>query len=185
MSLNLVSKLRNTPASSIAVATAEILAVIVVAFLMMIPDAARAQAGNVYGNGQVQVYGQAEEAVVMQVRIKAAEPTWQTRTAGAGIGAAVGGAIGSKANNQQVGTLIGATLGGIFGERAANAVMTGSAQEIVLQVFGRAGVPSRIITIVQPAPFDHLASGARVYLSNTAGKWRVIKRSDANVAYLR
>ncbi|WP_070401203.1 glycine zipper domain-containing protein [Hydrogenophaga sp. PML113] len=185
MKFNIVSKIRNTPASSIAVAMTEILAFIVVAFMMMIPDPAQAQSGNVYGNGQVQVYSQAEEAVVMQVRIKAAEPTWQTRTAGAGIGAAVGGAIGSSAKNQHVGALVGAALGGIFGERAASAVMTSDAQEIVLQVFGPNGRPARVVTIVQPAPYDHLVSGERVYLSNTAGKWRVIKRSEGNVAFIR
>lgn len=185
MNFNLVSKIRNTPASSIFVAMAEILAVVVVAFVMMIPDKARAQSGNVYGNGQVQVYSQAEEAVVMQVRIKTAEPSWQTRTVGAGIGAAVGGAIGSRAKNQHVGALVGASLGGLFGERAANAVMTGDAQEIVLQVFGPSGMPARIVTIVQPAPYDHLVSGERVYLSNSAGKWRVLKQAGGNVAVIR
>lgn len=87
MNFNIVSALRKASASSIALAAAEILAVLVVGFVMMVPDKAHAQSGNVYGSGQAQVYSQTEDAVVLQVRMTRTEPTWQARAAGTGVGA--------------------------------------------------------------------------------------------------
>lgn len=185
MKSNFIRTLRQLPASSMAVALAETIAFLVVAFVMMLPNQSWAQSGNVYGNSQAQAYSQTEEAVVLQVMLKAAEPSWQTRTAGAGIGAAVGGVVGRQTSNAHLGGLIGSLLGGVAGERLVNAVATTSAQEIVLQVFGRAGTPPRIITVVQPAPFDRLAAGEQVFLINSAGTWRVVKKLSMPVAYSR
>lgn len=182
---NLIRAFRQSSASAKAVAFAEIVAFAMVAFIMMVPDQARAQSGNVYGSSQAQVYSATEEAVVLQVMQKAAEPSWQTRTAGAGVGAALGGALGRQSSNSQLGGLIGGLLGGIAGERLTNAVATASAQEIVLQVFGRAGMPPRIISVIQPAPYDRLVAGEQVFLINTAGTWRVVKKLNMPVAFNR
>lgn len=185
MNFNIASAFRKAPVSSIAVAAAEILAVLVVAFLMMIPDRAQAQSGNVYGTGQAQVYSQTEEAVVLQVRVTRTEPSWQARAAGTGVGAVVGGLLGRKASNNSAATVIGTTLGGLAGERVTTAMATNQAQEIVLQLPGRNGTPARIITIVQPAPFDAVASGQRVFLINSAGTYRVVRALQQPVAYYR
>lgn len=185
MNINFINNFRGLSAGQKAVALAETLAFIVVAFIMMVPDEARAQSGNVYGNGQAQVFSQTDEAVVLQTRIKAAEPSWQTRTTGAGVGAVLGGLLGRQASSNNAVSIIAGTLGALAGERVSNAVMTNAAQEIVLQVFGRGGMPPRIITIVQPAPFDKIAAGEHVFLVNSAGTYRVVKKMQQSVAYLR
>lgn len=182
MYFNFIRVFRQLPARSIVIASAEAIAFVVVAFIMMLPNESWAQSGNIYGNAQVQTYSQTEEAVVLQVMLKAAEPGWQTRTAGAGIGAALGAAIGRQTSNANLGGLIGGLLGGVAGERVANSAGTTAAQEIVLQVFGHAGTPPRIITVVQPAPYDRLAEGEQVFLINTAGTWRVVKKLNMPVA---
>lgn len=184
MNFNSNSFSRGTPASTMFVTIAEIIAVISVAFLMMIPDA-HAQSGNVYGSGQAQVYSQAEEATVLQTRRTVAESGWQTRTAGAGIGGIVGALLGREASNNHVVASLFATAGALGGERIANAVMSKEAQEIVLQLGGRNGTPGRIITIVQPAPFDAVLAGEQVFLVNTAGTYRVIKRQQQPVTFFR
>lgn len=185
MNSNLFNNFRALSTGSKVLAFVEVLAVVVLAFIMMVPGASRAQSGNVYGSGQAQVFSQTDEAVVLQTRIKAAEPSWQSRSAGAGVGAVLGGLIGRQGSNNNAVAIITGTLGGLVGERVANAVMTNAAQEIVLQVSGRGGMPSRIITIVQPAPYDKIVAGELVFLVNSAGTYRVVKRMQQPVAYLR
>jgi len=152
--------------------------------LLLATGPAQAQSGNVYGAGQVQVSGTAVEAVVLQVEIKKAEPSWQTRAAGAGIGSALGALLASNVsgNGRHAASVIGATAGGLLGERTTNAVMTDAAQEIILQVLGREGAPPRIVTVIQPAPFDRLVAGETVYMINTAGKYRVVRQYQQPVA---
>lgn len=157
---------------------------IAVALIFLLPGQSHAQSGNVYGNGQVQINGPTEEAVVLQVMIKKSEPGWQSRTAGATIGGALGALVASNTtsgNARYAANLIGMTLGGIVGERTANAVMSDEAQELILQVHGRNG-PPRIITVIQPAPYDRLVAGEAVYLINTGGKFRVVKQLPQTLA---
>jgi len=153
--------------------------------LLLATEPAHAQSGNVYGAGQVQIHGTAEEAVVMQVIIRKAEPSWQTRAAGAGVGSALGGFIASNVsgNGRQAAGFIGLTVGGLLGERATNVMLTNAAQEIILRVAGREGSPPRLVTVIQPAPFDPLIAGEMVYLINTAGRVRVIHQIQQPVAF--
>lgn len=160
--------------------------VFVVPFVVFV-DPAHAQSGNVYGNGQVQISGPTESAVVLQVQIKRSEPGWQARTAGAGIGGALGGLLASNAsgNARYAANILGMTIGGVVGERAATAIMSDDAQEVILQVAGLNGQPPRILTIVQPSPFDRLVPGESVYLINTAGKYRVVRQLQQPVAFVQ
>lgn len=161
-----------------------LLIVVLVCNIIFTPSKAYAQSGNVYGNGQAQVSALTEEGTVLQVQRKSAQPNWQSRTAGAGIGSALGAMLALQAggNNRMVANVIGATLGGIAGERAANSMMTEDAQEIVLKVTSSNGRFSRIITIVQPAPYTPVVAGQDVFLVNTAGVMRVIPRMIQPVA---
>jgi outer membrane lipoprotein SlyB len=150
--------------------------------LILLTGPAHAQSGNVYGSGQVQVAGPTESAVVVQVQVKEAEPGWQVRTAGAGIGGALGGLLANEVsgNARYAASVLGMTIGGLLGERAATSTMSQEAQEVILQVAGTNGQPPRILTIVQPAPYDRLFPGEAVYVINTAGKYRVVRQLQQN-----
>lgn len=145
--------------------------------LCAVSRTAFAQSGNVYGNGQAQTYSTTEEAVVLQANIRSVAPSTTTQVAGSGIGAAIGGLIASRAgNNQPVATLIGATIGGILGNRVTDKVADNTAQEIVLKVTFPGTNQYRIVTVVQPAPFDPVVAGQPVFLINSAGTYRVVRR---------
>jgi len=162
-----------------------LLIVVLVCNTIFTPSKAYAQSGNVYGYGQAQVSASTEEATVLQVQRKSAQPGWQSRTAGAGIGSALGTLLALQAggSNRMVANVLGATLGGIAGERATNSMMTEDAQEIVLKVTSSNGRFTRILTIVQPAPYTPVVAGQDVYLVNTAGVMRVIPKIAQPVAY--
>lgn len=141
---------------------------------------AHAQSGNVYGNGQAQTLSSAEEGIVLQVSIKRVEPSGLARTGGATVGALFGGLLGSNMDYQAraaVG-MLGATVGGFAGERVANAAFSSDAQEIVIGLKDpRTGNLNRVVTVVQPQPFDAVAQNDQVLVINSGGKYRVIKRT--------
>jgi outer membrane lipoprotein SlyB len=146
--------------------------------LFVSPGNAHAQAGNVYGSNQTQVYGGVEQGVVLQVSIKQVEASAQSRVAGGAIGAAVGGALASNPNidasKRVMANILGVALGGLAGERIANASSGKEAQEMIIKLVDQQG-RARLITVVQPEPFDPMFKGDKVFVSNTQGAVRVIK----------
>ena len=159
-----------------------VLAVISLVMVFGYAPGAHAQSGNVYGGNQVQAMSSAEEGVVLQVSLKRAEASWQARTGGATGGGLVGALLGnSLGGNYQTKALFGAlgALGGGFaGERMANAVGASDAQEIVIGIRDpRSNSLTRVVTVVQPAPFDAVAPDDNVLIVNTNGTIRVIKRT--------
>lgn len=166
-----------------------ILAVIGLVMMFGFAPGAHAQSGNVYGGNQVQTMSVAEEGVVLQVAIKKAEASWQARTGGATGGGMVGALLGSGlGRNYQAKAILGAlgALGGGFaGERMANAVGGSDAQEIVIGIRDpRTNAITRVVTVVQPSPFDAVAPDDNVLVVNTNGAVRVIKRSY-NTAFVQ
>lgn len=147
----------------------------------IIPMKAHAQAGNVYAPLQAQVAGETYEAVVLQISIREVEPTIQARATGAGVGSVVGLGLATQVKSQHrfaVNTLA-AVVGGVVGERVSHAIAHNTAQEIIVQLAPMRGQQPRIITIVQPAPFDTLVPGEAVFVSTIRGAWRVIRRPAA------
>ena len=143
---------------------------------------AHAQSGNVYGGNQVQTISTAQEGVVLQVAIKKAEAPWQARTGGATggglVGALLGNRLGGDYQTKAILGALGALGGGFAGERMANAVSGSDAQEIVVGISDpHSNSITRVVTIVQPAPFDAVAPDDNVLVVNTNGAFRVIKRS--------
>ena len=167
-----------------AVVFAEIFSVLVLAMTLMQPAPAAAQSGNVYGTNQAQKYSSTEDALVVQVTLRQVETSYQARTIGAAAGAGLGALFGRSAANNTTATSLGALVGGLLGDRAAAMTLGAQAQEIVLQVF-TPGKQPRIVTIVQPAPFDRIVAGESVYLINTAGALRVVRKLSMPVAYYR
>lgn len=143
---------------------------------------AHAQSGNVYGGNQVQTISAAEEGVVLQVAIKKAEAPWQARTGGATgggmVGALLGNRLGGDYQTKAILGALGALGGGFAGERMANAVGGSDAQEIVIGIRDpRSNSITRVVTVVQPSPFDAVAPDDNVLVVNTNGAIRVIKRT--------
>lgn len=143
---------------------------------------AHAQSGNVYGTNQVQAISNAQEGVVLQVSIKQAQASVQARTGGAAggglVGALIGSRLGGDAQTKNVLGALGALGGGFAGERMANAAATNEAQEIVIGLKdGRSNTITRVITVVQPAPFDPVVENDNVLVVNTNGAYRVIRRT--------
>jgi outer membrane lipoprotein SlyB len=165
----LINDFRSTPLVHRLIVVAEIVAIVVV--FAFSPGKAHAQSGNVYAAPQVQTAGDALPAVVLQVAIKQAEPSFEARAAGASVGTALGllAASHSGYNSRWVANTAGATLGALVGERTASLAMRDPAQEIIVQL--RDG---RLITVVQPAPFDQLMAGQLVYVIAIRGVYRVV-----------
>ncbi|MFC6282112.1 MULTISPECIES: hypothetical protein [Polaromonas] len=167
-----------------------VLGVISLVMVFGFAPGARAQSGNVYGGNQVQTMSTTEEGVVLQVSIKKAEASWQARTGGATGGGLVGALLGNSlgGGNYQAKALLGAlgAMGGGFaGERIANAVSASDAQEIVIGLRDpRSSSGIRVVTVVQPAPFDAVAPNDNVLLVNTNGAIRVLRRTY-NTAYVQ
>lgn len=151
----------------------------VVTFIAFAPRSAHAQSGNVYGNNQAQVSGLIEEGQVLQVAIKTVEASGQARATGGAIGGVIGGLAGANPNiewqQRAITGVLGAAVGAFAGERIANASATKEAQELIIAVTDQNG-RRRLITVVQPAPFDALSRGDKVFVSNTQGAIRVIKQ---------
>lgn len=169
----LINDFRSLPLAYKCVVFAEIFAAL--ALLLLSPPAA-AQSGNVYSNPQVQSQGDTFEGVVIQVLVKQSEPTATDRAAGASVGAALGALISSRSggDNRFAVNALGAVLGGLAGERTTNYVFRSDAQEIVVQLAPQPGQQPRLITVVQPAPYDRMVSGEAVFVTITRGVYRVI-----------
>lgn len=159
----------------------EILALVVVAFVMV--TEAKAQSGNVYGGNQAQVYGSADEGLVLQVNIKTVEPTTANNVVGATVGGLLGGLVFGSNQNQDwnvraASAVLGTTLGGVVGNKVANTVSTREAQELVIGIKNpQTGSINRVITVVQPEPYEALAPNDQVLVVNTGGAVRVIRRN--------
>jgi outer membrane lipoprotein SlyB len=143
---------------------------------------AHAQSGNVYGSNQVQTLSSAEEGIVLQVAIKKSEASWQARTGGAAaggvVGALLGNAVGGDSQTKTLLNTLGVIGGGFAGERAANAVAASEAQEIVIGLRDpKTKSINRVVTVVQPAPFDAVATNDKVLVINTNGAIRVLKQT--------
>lgn len=150
-------------------------------FCAFLPSSYAQNAGNIYGQDQVLRSGNAEFGVVLQVSIKQAEASSQARTAGAGLGAAVGGLLASGAGSSSWGkNALGVMVGGLVGERIANGTNRAEAQEIIVQTMDNNGQP-RIQVIVQPAPFDQVSPGQNVLVTRISGRVRVIPNNIALV----
>jgi outer membrane lipoprotein SlyB len=173
---NLVNNYRAMPLHNKVLAAVYVLILLLLPFLLQ--TKAHAQAGTVYALPQAQVAGDTYEATVLQISIREVEPTVQARATGAVVGSALGLGLASqaKSKNRFAVNTVAAVLGGLGGERVANAVAHNEAQEIIVQLAPMKGQQPRIITIVQPAPFDTLVPGEFVYVSTIRGAWRVIRR---------
>ncbi len=169
----IINDFRSLPLVHQCLVLVELIAVI--ALVMLAPPAA-AQSGNVYGNQQIQSQGDTLEGVVIQVLVKQAEPSGTERAAGASVGAALGALISSKVggDNRFAVNALSAVLGGFAGERTTNFLARSDAQEIVVQLVPQPGQQPRLITVVQPAPFDRLVAGESVFVTITRGVFRVI-----------
>lgn len=159
-----------------------VLVAIGLVFVFCVASPAHAQSGNVYGGNQVQTMATAEEGVVLQVAIKKAEASWQARTGGATggglVGALIGNQVGGDFQTRAIFGALGALGGGFAGDRIANAVASSDAQEIVVGIRDpRTNSINRVVTVVQPAPFDAVAPNDNVLVVNTNGAIRVIKRT--------
>jgi outer membrane lipoprotein SlyB len=175
----LFNKYRSEPLHNRVLFALYILAALVLAFV--IPKDAKAQSGNIYAHPQVQTAGDTLEGVVLQISIKEVEPSNQARAAGAAVGSALGLALATQSKNQNrfaVNTA-GAVLGGLLGERSTHAFARTEAQEIIVQLAPIRGQQPRIITIVQPAPYDAVYPGESVYVVTIRGAYRVLRRWPA------
>lgn len=174
---NLINSFRAEPLHNRVLYT--LYAFILIFLFFVIPmKEAKAQAGNVYANPQAQLAGETLEGHVLQVSIKEVEPSNQARAAGAAVGSAVGIAATSQSNSQHrfAVNAVGAVLGGLLGERTSYAIAKTDAQEIIVQLAPTKGQQPRIITIVQPAPFDMVYPGEAIYVTTIRGAYRVLRR---------
>lgn len=174
---NIVNAFRAEPLHNKVLYPLYVVIVLLLAFIIPMKPA-NAQAGNVYAHPQAQVAGDTYEAVVLQISIREVEPSSQARAAGAAVGSAVGLALASQAktHNRFAVNTVSLVLGGLAGERATHVVARTEAQEIILQLAPAKGQQPRIITIVQPAPFDTVVPGECVYVTVIRGAWRVVAR---------
>jgi hypothetical protein len=151
-------------------------AVVLIALLCFGSDA-KAQSGNVYGYGQAQQMSQSvESGVVLQVAQKRVEASFQNSATGTAIGGVLGGVVGSQIDKgfRFGGVALGTTLGGLIGNRvAANSAAT-QAQEVIIGIKAKDGNIAKVVTVVQPAPFDAVASGQNVLVVNINGVYRVL-----------
>jgi outer membrane lipoprotein SlyB len=134
--------------------------------------------------------GLSEEGVVLQVSIKQTQASWQARTGGAAsggfLGAMIGDSLGGDYQTKNILRAVGAIAGGIAGERVADQAASSDAQEIVVGIFNTAtGSISRVITVIQPAPFESLSQRDKVLVVNTNGTVRVIKVGYDILTYQR
>ncbi len=152
------------------------LAVLVLAFV--VPRGAHAQSGNVYAQPQAQFAAPTAAGVVLQVAIREVEPSYRGRAAGAALGSTMGLAAGAASNSRHRYAVAAAVtiVGGVLGERTAHVVARNQAQEIIVQLAPVGYQQPRIVTIVQPAPFDMVFAGEMVYVTTTGAATRVIRQ---------
>lgn len=176
---NIFNNFRSQPLHNKALCAVYLLVLLMLPFIIGMKPA-QAQSGNVYAIPQAQSAGSVYEATVVQILYKELEPTWQGRGAGAAVGGALGMALAARSGSEHrfaVGTL-GTVLGGLLGERAANAIATNQAQELIVRLAPQPGQQPRIVSLVQPAPFDRVYPGEMVFVTLTQGAWRVLRRTS-------
>lgn len=148
-------------------------------------DEANAQSGNVYSSRSVQSASPALRAVVLQSREVGVEPQQQNRYAGGAAGATIGGAVmstvfGRNSNTARVGMgIVGAIFGGLAGQAVADHIGGPVAIEYIVQVEPQGREQPRVMAITQPAPGPVIGQGARVFLVQTQGTWRVLPVYEA------
>jgi outer membrane lipoprotein SlyB len=144
---------------------------------------AQAQSGNVYGNSQTQSVGTAQEGFILQVQLKEVEATDRARAAGGGIGALIGGAIGNNQadpGHKLVANLLGAAIGGLAGDAVARNTAKNVVQELIIGLINpKTGSVDKVLTVIQPAPFEELNEDDQVLVIKSGTKVRVILRTYA------
>lgn len=114
--------------------------------------------------------GQVKAGTVVQVREVAVQSSQSAQTVSTGVGALLGGVLGSKAGNgngRYVASALGAVLGGLAGNKVGDMVSSAKAQEIIVRK-----EDGGLIVITQ-ADSD-LRAGQAVFLVESYGKVRVI-----------
>lgn len=147
-------------------------------FLTALAVATASHAGNydISANGNTRNgtlgQGQVDEGVVVNIRMVKVEPSNMARTAGTGIGAALGAAAGNQlgrnGENYAATALVG-ILGGVVGNIATDAIANTTAQEVIIRKAN-----GQVIVITQAE--SSLGVGQPVYLVDSVGKTRVIPR---------
>lgn len=152
------------------------LALLVVATVA--PGAAYAQSGNVYNNQSAQSIGTAQVGIVLQVATKKVEASGAARTVGAVAGGALGTLLGANVDSsmKMAINILGASAGAFGGDRLANSVFGSEAQELVIGIPSKDGGDMRILTVVQPAPYDDLYEGDNVLVISNGGTNRVLRK---------
>ena len=170
---------RNYTLADRALALMAIIALVAVVFFA---PGAKAQSGNIYAGSQSQVLGTVQEGIVLQAGIKTVSGGNTTSAVGTGVGSALGGLVlGSNQNldwqARSAAMLLGGVLGGVVGNKVTERISERSAQELVIGLKNpQTGSIDRVISIVQPEPFEALAANQRVLVLNTNGAYRVIKQ---------
>lgn len=173
-----VNAFRSSP-SSVVIYVVEVFALVFVLSLVF-SEKAHAQSGNIYAPQQAQVAGDVMEGDVLQVSVKDVESNTEMRAVGAAVGGVLGLALASRSGtvqNRFAVNTVGSVLGGLLGERATSKFATSRAQEIILRVQPQGGMQPRTMVIVQPAPFEAVSAGDKVFVTLVNGAWRVIRRS--------
>ena len=136
--------------------------------------------GTVYGNGQTQSMGNVDQGIVLQVSLKKTEASWQTKTAATAGGGLLGGlltnSIAGNGDAKWAANALGALAGGYAADRIVNSVGN-DAQELIIGLKDGRGEVTRVVTIVQPSPYEQLAQGESVLVLNTSGTIRVIRKN--------
>lgn len=159
-----------------------VLALVALLVVFFWAPGAHAQSGNVYASGQRQTISSSEEGVVLQVAIKRVEAEGTTNMVGTAVGGVLGGLLMGSNQNQDWQTrtaagLLGTTIGGLLGNKVTSSVYAKDAQEIVVGLRDpKTGDLTRVITVVQPEPFDAVQENDNVLIVNTNGSIRIIKR---------
>lgn len=157
-----------------------VLGLLFVALMMVLfPNEAKAQAGDVYRDSGAQTMQNVTRGVVLQLREVKVQPRAQSGYAGAAAGASVGGLLANRlgsnsdATTRGVLSILGAALGGIGGQVAAEHIGAETAVEILVEVQESNRQP-RLMAVVQPLPAPDVQVGQMVYVLNEGGKNRVI-----------
>ena len=154
-----------------------VLAMIAGFFIAMPSFSVASEAANVYGEMQMMRKGSAQSAVILQVMHKEVEADKKTRAAAAGLGGAVGGLLSSRAGNASYKkAALGAVLGGLLAERITNSVGKTEVQELIVKLKAN----DQIVVLVQPAPFDNVAAGDHVLVTEIANRVRIIPDYTSN-----
>ena len=159
------------------------MAIIALVAVMAFAPGARAQSGNVYSGSQSQSLGTVQEGIVLQVGVKRVSGGDTTNMVGTAAGTAIGGLVlGSNQNlnwgERSAAMALGGLFGGVLGNKISTAATERSAQELVIGLKNpTTGSIDRVVTVVQPEPFEALGQNERVLVLTTNGSVRVVKQS--------